>query len=355
VRKILFFGPYSPPVTGQSQAFKTVVDSYSENEYYLVDTTKYKYRFINTLFSIYRSLWLLVTERSISVIYFTCSRSVWGAIRDVPMLLLAGYKGTRVINHLHGADFRDFYENSNKLVKSFIRRSYNNIDTSIVLTTAMTREFEAFHSMKKEVVSNFYPKDFDEQALSKKGKLMITFLSNIRQSKGILEFLNAAKVICNSKSDIFFQVAGDYMSDHLMTTSEITNEVVFFMKTNQHLSIEFIGKLTPEERFEFLNKSEIFVLPTYYPTEAFPLTIIEAMRCGNVIITTDHNYLPEIINSNNGSIVAPGNVGEIVDAILRYAEDKTLMKVIQEYNISEAKSKYSEENYVSSVKYLIGV
>ena len=352
--KILFFGPYSPPITGQSLAFKTVVDSYRREQYILIDTTRFGWRFFNSIYSIIASFWyLLVKRRRIKVVYFTCTRSVLGAIKDIFMLLIAGSLRKRVVNHLHGADFAKFYTRY-EILKPLLKIAYQSVSTTIVLTRSMEKEFNHFPLMKKIVVPNFYPKDFDNKELKKDKRIVVTYFSNLLKSKGIFDFLEAAKLVHQEKPDVQFVVAGKCMGDHLMNGHQMKEGVNDFLMNNQDLSLEYIGEIDPFDRFAFLAQSHIFVLPTYYPTEGFPLSIIEAMRCGNVIITTDHNYLTDVIGSKNGTIVAPRNINVLAQAILYYINDAQLMTEIQNYNREEAQSKYSESTYLQSIKELIG-
>lgn len=352
--KILFFGPYSPPVTGQSLAFKTVVDSYSSEQYLLVDTTRFKSSVLNSFYSVLCSVYYLSSQREISVVYFTCTRSVLGSIKDIPLLIISRIKKLRVVNHLHGADFKFFFRNMNKVQKAILGRAYKAIDVSLVLTKSMTSEFDDFPTMKKEIVPNFYPKDFDREILEKNG-LIVTFFSNLMKSKGILDFLWACKMIHQERPEITFKIAGEFMSDELMSKKEVSNEVGEFMRSNSGINIEYLGQIDPKNRFKLLEQSSVFVLPTYYKSEGVPLTIIEAMVCGNVIITTNHNYLSDIIRPENGKLIEVRNPCAIKEAVIEFADNISLMKTVQEYNRNEARNKYSEVAYINSLKKIISL
>ncbi len=353
MKKVLLFGPYSPPTTGQSLAFRSVVDSFTESEYELVDYSRFGNRVLGTLYAILKSSWLLLTKRNIESIYFTCSRSVFGCLKDIPLLLIGGVLKKNIINHLHGADFASFYSNTSGILRFLLTKGYQRVDTSIVLTESMRNEFVAFRGMNVEVVSNFYPSDFDKFEFVENEETVVTYFSNLMRSKGILEFLDAADIVSQSFKEVKFVIAGSYMADYLMTEHEIRMAVEKFISSHPHINLEYVGKVSPNDRLEFLGKSEIFVLPTYYTTEGFPLSILEAMRCGNVIISTKHNYLPEILSVSNGRLVEPKNSGKLASAIGVFLKDKNLTKKTQLYNIEEAKSKYSETKYTTYIKQII--
>ncbi|MEQ8808062.1 MAG: glycosyltransferase family 4 protein, partial [Imperialibacter sp.] len=67
-----------------------------------------------------------------------------------------------------------------------------------------------------------------------------------------------------------------------------------------------------------LMEAHVFILPTYYPTECQPVSIIEAMNAGNAIISTFHAAIPEYVKTDvNGVLVEKMSPLQIRDAIVR--------------------------------------
>ena len=71
----------------------------------------------------------------------------------------------KVINHLHGADFLEFYSNSG-ILKNIIFWSYSQIDVSIVLLPSMINQYSSFKKMKIEVISNCYSSEYLKSKVS---------------------------------------------------------------------------------------------------------------------------------------------------------------------------------------------
>jgi glycosyltransferase involved in cell wall biosynthesis len=117
--------------------------------------------------------------------------------------------------------------------------------------------------------------------------------------------------------------------------------------------IVFNKQIEPSERFDFLDRSSILVFPSYYPSEAFPLVILEAMRCGNVIIATDHNYLPLIVKANNGKLVPPKDSIKLAGAIMDYLNEPGNLERTCAFNIAHAKKEYAENKYTDSILRLL--
>ena len=102
-----------------------------------------------------------------------------------------------------------------------------------------------------------------------------------------------------------------------------------------------------------LLKSSIFVLPTFYRTEAFPISIIEAMKTGNAIVTTNHNYLNNIIDNKNGSIIKKKSVEDIVESISKLIDSPINLKKMQLHNINTAEKLYDYKIYIKNLKKII--
>ena len=79
--------------------------------------------------------------------------------------------------------------------------------------------------------------------------------------------------------------------------------------------VKHIGPVNREISKQLLSDANIFLLPSR--GEGFPISLIEAMRCGciPVISNAKHGSLDAIVNGVNGFIVKQGNAHEIVSLI----------------------------------------
>lgn len=351
---ILLVGPLLPPITGQSLAFTRVYESFDSREIDLINTNLEKQsnmkKSLNTLFIIFK-IFLKIFFKQYDTIYFTCSRSLSGSLKDIVLIQLASFKKIKIINHLHGSDFYDFLHSSPIFYKKILINSYNKVNTSIVLLDSMKNQFKDFPNMNIEVIPNFYDDnlnvDINEKNLE---EINILYLSNIIKSKGIFELIEAFKNI-NKTYNIKLNIAGTFVSDENMNQNEVKNR--FYELIENEKNINYLGLVYGNNKIELLKKSDIFVLPSYYKSEAFPISIIEAMRCGNAIITTNYKYLPDVISEKNGFLVTTKSIDELAKAIERLILNKELLKQLQKTNIDEAKEKYSLEQYISNIKRVI--
>ncbi len=81
--------------------------------------------------------------------------------------------------------------------------------------------------------------------------------------------------------------------------------------------LTFTGAVPRDEVVRRLAAADIFVLPSH--TEGFPLSLLEAMACGNAVVATGVGAIPEILADDNGEspgvIVPPGDV-DALQAVL---------------------------------------
>jgi len=352
---ILLVGPMVPPVNGQSLAFTRFVNSIPGG-YKIIINTVYQgsSRFMKPFF-VFFNLFFIILRASFNkydVVYFTCSRTLFGSVRDVLLILISSFRGKKVVNHLHGSDFYEFIHKSPFWLEKILLYSYSRVHTSIVLLESMRDQFQDFDDMLIEVVPNFFDENLSKELDSVKGDennsfIEILFLSNIMETKGIFDLIDAFAALSIQYPNIRLSVAGAFLGDDQSSARAV--EKKFNDKILCCNRIRYVGKVFGSYKARLLHDSDIFVLPTYYKSEAFPISVIEAMACSNAIVTTRHKYLPNIISNNNGLLVRPKMVTDLADAIEVLLLDKERLKNCQEFNRSEAHDLYSLESYLNNL------
>jgi len=353
--KVLLVGPFLPPVHGQSLAFTRFVESLEDENKIVVNTNLEDKTKIGKIFNTFKTL-LLIFIKSIfikyDVVYFTCSRSFLGSIKDILLINLVSLKKVKIVNHLHGSDFKEFLDNSPKSYRKILIKSYAKVNISIVLLDKMKSQFDNFPNMTIEVVPNFYDKELNEELVNKEeDTINLVYLSNIMSSKGIFELIEAFNKLSKGYTNIYLTIAGGYIADEYMSIEEVREK--FEHKISQNDKIKYIGKTFGKEKAKLLQESNIFVLPSYYKSEAFPISIIEAMACGNAIVTTNYKYLPEVVRRDNGVLVEPKNVNSLIGGIERLIINKDELRTIQNHNQKEAQNKYSLNQYIKNLDKIV--
>jgi len=348
---ILFVGTVPPPFHGQAIAFQAAFESMHGRKYLVNQNFETKSVWMKSLLMIlsFFKIWYFLLFKKIDAVYFTCSRSLLGSLKDVVLVFSAKCFRLPVVNHLHGAGMREFIERLPRFYRAIVFRMYSRIDISIILLESMRREFQQFWpDMDVRVVPNFYTKSFEGvKQKPARDTIKIVYLSNIIYSKGILDLLDAFAELSSHYAQVELVIAGDYMDDTFYSRKQI--EQMFMRRLEKLERVRYVGVVSGEEKVELLAQSDIFVLPTFYPMEAFPLSIIEAMRAGDVIVATQHNYLPEIVKAEMGALVEPRSPDLLVSALKRIVDDPQKMRRIQNHNMEYAKAHYAVSGYIQKL------
>jgi len=352
---VFFVGPLTPPIHGQSLAFTRFVDSIKIEKKIVLNTNLENRSKIGKLFGTVKnlfSIFLKVFFLKFDIVYFTCSRSFLGSIKDVLLINLVSLKNVKIINHLHGSDFYDFLHSSPQWYQKILFASYEKVNTSIVLLESMKDQFKDFKNMKVEVVANFYDKELDNLLVEKEvDNINLVYLSNIMKSKGIFELIEAFEELSQVNRNLYLNIAGDFMADEYMNINQVKQE--FYAKIEQNTKIRYHGKVFEKEKTMLLQKSDIFILPSYYRSEAFPISIIEAMACENAIITTNYKYLPEIVKESNGVLVETNSIKSLKDGIEKLLHNKDRLKTIQMTNRQKVKEQFTLELYLKKLHEIV--
>jgi len=151
-----------------------------------------------------------------------------------------------------------------------------------------------------------------------------TFLmfSRMLYSKGVLEYLNAVKKLDNSISDQanFLLLGGAYPSNPNQIAEEwlAGNDAIdsrLLLSKSAEAKVEWIEH--SNNVLKYLNKSDVVVLPTYYP-EGLPRSLLEAMSCENAIITTNMPGCEDVVDGSNGFLIDPKNVDQLKKCIEKF-------------------------------------
>ncbi len=104
-------------------------------------------------------------------------------------------------------------------------------------------------------------------------------------------------------------------------------------------------------RRDYLREAHVFCLPSYYPFEGQPVSILEAYASGCVVVTTDQGGIRDVFREGeNGLWVAKASVDDLVVKLrhLMVMPPREL-KRMAEHNLALACSVFSEGRFDQDV------
>ncbi len=105
------------------------------------------------------------------------------------------------------------------------------------------------------------------------------------------------------------------------------------------------GYLEGARKFELLESCDIFVMPTDH--EGFPNAIVEAMVCGEAIVTRSVGGIPDLLrHGEHGFLASSGRTDEIAELVETLIRDAELCDAIRRNNRAYALETFSAERVV---------
>ncbi|RCL71456.1 MAG: glycosyltransferase [Flavobacteriales bacterium] len=346
-QRVLLIGPLPNPVTGLSIANELALSTLNPTGKPLLSINTSPKRFseklgrFNLISLLHFTLNYLEIYKIISVskVYYTPGQTFFGVLKYAPFVLFSKFLGKEIIVHIHGNYVAKQYEKLDGLQKRIFRKILSYSNKGIVLSKTLHNNLSPFIAKENVfVLPNFYNKQLTEQPVEKAfSELKICYLSNLMNEKGVFFLLEALEEL-NAKG-ISFKAT---IAGHI----EQSQQEILLNKMSQIEGLMYKGLVRGEEKSQMLQEANVFVLPTFYRMEGLPISIIEAMATGNVIITTNHGAIPDLITEGeNGFLIKKKSADAIVEKLLFLVENPSKAKEISNNNILKAKRSFTSEKF----------
>lgn len=356
-------GSLPPPLIGPTIATRIILNSKINEKFNLIHLDTSDHRNINTLgvvdlkniylaFKHYCVLCWLIINKWPDMVYIPVSQTTKGYLRDSVFILISKFFGRKVICHLRGGNFKNWYETTNSSTKWFVRKIHTLVDGQIVLGEKLINLFEGIISRENIfVVPNGRDFSFQNDKVEifeneqNTRTIRILFLSNLIKEKGYKDVLYSVKEVAQYFMTVKYIFAGIWMSDkeRIECDKYIKNEEI-------EEFIDFVGIVKGKDKRTLLQKADIFLFPTYYPPEGHPWVIVEAMAAGLPIISTDQGAITEsIIDGVNGFIVEKQNPQQIAEKIKLLIENPEIRIKMGKESRRLYEEKFTEEKMVEGL------
>lgn len=222
---------------------------------------------------------------------------------------LAKSLGCRVLLHLHGSGYDEFYAAQNPAKQERIRAFFASADRVVALSPYWTRFLVSqmgIDPSKIVEIPNGVPSASASRNVSE-GAPLIAFLGLVGQRKGTDVLIDALSLL--TKRDVPFRAV-------LAGNGEVEEAKSQAAKLGVADRIDFPGWVGEAEADALLNRADIFVLPSR--AENQPVSILEAMARALPVVATRVGAIPEqVSDGTSGILVDPGDAKQLADAIER--------------------------------------
>ena len=255
---------------------------------------------------------LMRVARQYDVLHIHCC-SNWGFLPAVVGVHCGHNLGKRIIVTYHGGGAEQFFAKRTKLVRHFLLKS----DSNIVLSGFLATVFDRYH-IPYTVIPNIV--EMEDGLFRLRERLNPHFICTRAHEPlyNIPCILNAFQRVQTAIPDATLTLVGDG-SQH--------GELVEMADAMSLKNVTFTGRVDNKEIYQQLNKADILLsAPT---VDNMPVSIIEAMNVGLLVISSRVGGVPHLIkNGNTGLLFESGNDKEMAERMLWALHNQSLAKAI---------------------------
>jgi glycosyltransferase involved in cell wall biosynthesis len=337
--RVVMAGPLPPTIGGMT----TVIDDISRSslarqvELTLFDTAKRTpqdrslWRAARTRFALCAAWWTALGggHRTIAHIH-TCSGlsfvldSVYGA--------LAKLRGVPVVLHVHGARFDAFLDGLAPSRLWLVRQIARRADAVVVLSGEWQKKLrERLPAARLVVIENGVGEPRSVSVAKRDDEILVLFLGNLCRRKGVWDLVASAARLPATVRVVM--VGGE---EDPGIAAQLRAELA---RLGLEHRVELAGPAVGEEKFRWLARADIFVLPSY--AEGVPISMLEALAAGLPAIVTPVGGIPSVLEDGAHALfVQPGDQDALVAAVTRLAEDAGLRA-----RLGQAAKRHVEAHY----------
>lgn len=360
-KRILFVLHYPPPIHGSSVVGLQIKESKIINDYYdcsyvNLSTSKTIDEIGNIGFRkivIYFKILYQAVTNYISfkphLTYMAITAKGVAFYKDTLIVILLKLLGGKFIFHMHnkGVNTRQHLFFDNLLYKLV----FNNSEV-IMLSKFLYPDIKKYvprdrvHYCPNGIPEN--PKEERKKVKNKSDMVELLFLSNLIESKGVFILLEACKILQNKRFNFKCTFIGGEGDVDEKQFNEKAKEL------NIKECVIYDGKKYGKDKKDAFIKADIFVLPTYYHNECFPLVLLEAMQHCLPVVSTFEGGIPDVVEDGiTGFLVPQQNAQALADKLERLIKNPELRKQMGEAGQKKYMQEFKLEIFENRLKTIL--
>lgn len=228
-----------------------------------------------------------------------------------------------------------------------VRRLLGSAKAIVILDESLERDLEGFVDIQAEVIGNTLPElpPTLRVVVPLEARNTVVFLSNLIPGKGHEDFIAVATRCLDAGLNARFILAGAASPS---VAAEVNERIE---RSGWASNISYLGPVGSREKWSLLAIARVFVFPSTYANEAFPLVLLEAAACGVPIAAYPAGALaPHLAAAGAAYVVESGNRELLAGAIQEIFESTELSKNLGTKARSLFAESFSQSEY--SAKWL---
>jgi len=309
--------------------YKFSMIEYSRGNKTFIDVLRFVLNFINGV----NTLRKCIHEKNISLLYVQTSSLIPVAV------IVAKIFNINVICHLH---VYHIDSKSRKLLNFFL--SFSNVKSIIGVSEYTLSQLTEVNRNKSVVLYNCVDVNSIKHVLSNSENYTISILADVVESKGQHILLEAVDRL---NFPITVNIIGNIINE------EYLNSLKSISKSQ---NINFIGHVSNVD--EWLNKTDIVIVPSLLLFETFSLAMVEAWSKGIPTIASNLGGMKELVESflpqhQNNMLFEAGNSNQLSDKISKLLSDLELYNRISNDVQVKYKERFTKDSFYIQIRSLL--
>ncbi len=268
--------------------------------------------------------------------------------RKLPFIYMTSWAKKPIINHIHGADFDEFYVNASEKKRKQITIAYNKCIVLIALSAEWKdRLAQIVPEEKITIIENYSTlhENALQERLKRSSNNTVLFLGEIGKRKGCYDIPAVAAEVVKLVPDVKFILGGAGSTEDEAVVKKL------FKEKGVADHVVFPGWVRGNKKDRVLREADVFFLPSY--NEGMPMSVLDAMGYGLPIVSTNVGGIPKIVHdSENGFCCEAGDVNAMANGIVRMLSTRKMLESMSKESFRIAKDGYSLESHLKSIEEL---
>jgi glycosyltransferase involved in cell wall biosynthesis len=288
---ICFAGPLPPPVHGMANVNLAMIGRLRERARVIAIsvTPGMRGRISAHVIKLFRAAiavaGIVIARLRGATTFYGSADDGLGGFCTAAFALTARACGMRIFLHYHSF----LYIERTTLPMRLVTRSAGPAACHVMLCQCMAERFRGRYRAARSVIvaPNAVPDDpspASARTMAPTAPLTLGLLSNLSFEKGLAQFTQLVERLRQEGLSIRGVLAGP------AADQEALRHIEQAMAGNGD-ALEWRGPVSGERKERFFHDVDVFVFPTDYPTEAYPLVVIEALVHGLPVITKDRGCI----------------------------------------------------------------
>lgn len=333
--RLLIVGPVPPPIGGVETCTQAVLESHALDAFEVMhcDISKGRPKETQGRFDGGNFVWALrhfarmalaLAKHAPDVSYVQVSGTFSGVMRDLVLVALARAGGGRVVAHQHAGEVAKQLARRGP-AGALVRAGFMRAHRLLVLGASWRELFEAHDlGLPIAVCPSTFRRDFFAAAAAaprgprEAGPLRLLFVGHVGRDKGMLDFVEAMRLLGERGVDATLTVVGP---DQQPGETEAAKALAARLGVAER--VRFAGMQTGDALLRQYRRHDAFVLPSH--REGLPVVLFEAGVFALPVVTTPVGSIPDLVSDGeNGLLVPPREPERLADAIASLARDAAL-------------------------------